>query len=296
MVILEALNALAGDCLLLRYPGPGRQGTALDHRRRAEGATATKDDHGLERRAAAAPQGRSIPSARRCRSRSAWSATSTTTTSTASRSSRTSLRSATPARSRGREIRPLLVQLVRQAGRSEACGTVGGRGGHGLAAVARRAEANLPGVDDEHATAWSCRASLRAMRWPPISRALRSGRQQARRRLRDGEDGTAEVSTIEGAEVTVIGPLAEAASTSLREEWAKALKKPTKKARQAALQELFLPKARAWTSRSPTCRPSSCWSRSTAASCCSPATPMATTLSRPGRSSGSATSPPRSIC
>ena len=44
---------------------------------------------------------------------------------------------------------------------------------------------------------------------------------------------------IEGAEVTVIGPL-ESRLEALRKEWAKALKKP-KKARQAALQALFLP-------------------------------------------------------
>jgi beta-lactamase superfamily II metal-dependent hydrolase len=41
--------------------------------------------------------------------------------------------------------------------------------------------------------------------------------------------------------VTLIGPL-ESRVEALRKAWAKALKKPTKKARQAALQELFLPK------------------------------------------------------
>jgi hypothetical protein len=48
---------------------------------------------------------------------------------------------------------------------------------------------------------------------------------------------------IEGAKVTVIGPLASRLE-ALRKEWAKALKKPTKQARQAALQELFLPSAK----------------------------------------------------
>jgi hypothetical protein len=47
--------------------------------------------------------------------------------------------------------------------------------------------------------------------------------------------------SIEGANVTVIGPL-ESRLDALRKAWAKALKKPTKKSRQAALQELFLPK------------------------------------------------------
>ncbi len=45
---------------------------------------------------------------------------------------------------------------------------------------------------------------------------------------------------IEGAKVTVIGPL-QRRLDKLRAEWAKALQKPTKEARQAALQELFLP-------------------------------------------------------
>jgi beta-lactamase superfamily II metal-dependent hydrolase len=47
--------------------------------------------------------------------------------------------------------------------------------------------------------------------------------------------------SIEGAKVTVIGPL-ESRLEALRKAWAKALKKPTKKTRQAALQDLFLPK------------------------------------------------------
>jgi beta-lactamase superfamily II metal-dependent hydrolase len=45
---------------------------------------------------------------------------------------------------------------------------------------------------------------------------------------------------IEGADVTVIGPL-ERRLDALRQAWAEALKKPSKNARQAALQELFLP-------------------------------------------------------
>jgi hypothetical protein len=45
---------------------------------------------------------------------------------------------------------------------------------------------------------------------------------------------------IDGAKVTVIGPR-EGRIEALRKDWLKALKKPTKKQRQAALQELFLP-------------------------------------------------------
>jgi hypothetical protein len=45
---------------------------------------------------------------------------------------------------------------------------------------------------------------------------------------------------IEGAKVTVVGPMQNRID-KLQAAWAKALKKPTKAARQAALQDLFLP-------------------------------------------------------
>lgn len=45
---------------------------------------------------------------------------------------------------------------------------------------------------------------------------------------------------IEGAKLTVVGPL-QSRLDALRKEWAKALKKPTAQTRQAALQSLFLP-------------------------------------------------------
>ena len=46
--------------------------------------------------------------------------------------------------------------------------------------------------------------------------------------------------SIEGAVVTIIGPMQDRID-KLRAEWVKALQKPTKEARQSALQELFLP-------------------------------------------------------
>jgi len=46
--------------------------------------------------------------------------------------------------------------------------------------------------------------------------------------------------TIDGAKLTVIGPRQDRID-KLRAEWTKALQKPTKAARQAALQDLFLP-------------------------------------------------------
>jgi hypothetical protein len=97
---------------------------------------------------------------------------------------------------------------------------------------------NLPGVDDEHARL--------------IMQSVAQGNNLAADLGSLQLTGNAPVNgfvmakkgqkpfMIEGAKVTVIGPL-ESRLEALRKEWAKALKKPTKKARQAALQALFLP-------------------------------------------------------
>ena len=68
--------------------------------------------------------------------------------------------------------------------------------------------------------------------------ALGLNGNQARQRVVMAKKGQQKIP-IEGAKVTVIGPL-KSRLEALRKEWAKALKKP-KKARQAALQALFLP-------------------------------------------------------
>jgi hypothetical protein len=97
---------------------------------------------------------------------------------------------------------------------------------------------NVPGVDDELATA--------VMQSVPQGNALASDLRTL------GLDRNAPVNdfisakpgqqryVIDGALVTILGPLANRLE-KLREEWSKALQKPTKTARQAALQELFLP-------------------------------------------------------
>jgi hypothetical protein len=99
-------------------------------------------------------------------------------------------------------------------------------------------EESLPGVDDEHAKL--------------IMQSVGQGNDLAadlRTLQLDGNNPVGDFVMakkgqrpfpIEGAKVTVIGPL-ESRLEALRKEWAKALKKPTKKARQAALQALFLP-------------------------------------------------------
>jgi hypothetical protein len=99
-------------------------------------------------------------------------------------------------------------------------------------------EKNLPGVNDEHAKLImqsvgqgnDLAADLRTLRLEgndPVGGFVMAKKGQPS-------------FWIEGAKVRVIGPL-ESRLEALRREWAKALKKPTKKARQAALQALFLP-------------------------------------------------------
>jgi hypothetical protein len=97
---------------------------------------------------------------------------------------------------------------------------------------------NLPGVDDHHAKL--------IMQSVPQGIDLASDLRSLKLEGNKPVDGFVMAKkgqqkfAIEGADVTVIGPL-ESRLEALRKDWAKALMKPTKKARQAALQELFLP-------------------------------------------------------
>jgi hypothetical protein len=97
----------------------------------------------------------------------------------------------------------------------------------------------LPEVEDEHATLIMQSVGQGNLLAADI-RTLRLNDNQPINGVVMAKKGQQKIS-IEGADVTVIGPL-ESRLGALRKAWAKALKKPTKKARQAALQELFLPK------------------------------------------------------
>jgi beta-lactamase superfamily II metal-dependent hydrolase len=100
-------------------------------------------------------------------------------------------------------------------------------------------EENLPGVDDECA-----RLIMQSVgQGNALAADLRSLQLDGNKPVTGGlvraKKGQQKFQ-IEGADVTVIGPL-ESRIEALRAAWAKALTKQTKKARQAALQELFLP-------------------------------------------------------
>ena len=97
----------------------------------------------------------------------------------------------------------------------------------------------VPDIDDEHATPVMQSIGQGNLLAADIRSLVLQGNQPING-LVVARKGQPKI-LIEGAEVTVIGPL-ESRLEALRKEWAKAFKKPTKKARQAALQELFLPR------------------------------------------------------
>jgi beta-lactamase superfamily II metal-dependent hydrolase len=98
--------------------------------------------------------------------------------------------------------------------------------------------ANLPGVDDDHAQL-IMQSVGQGINLASDLKSLKLDGNQPVGGFVMAKKGQQKFA-IEGANLTVIGPL-ESRLEALRKDWAKALKKSTKKARQAALQELFLP-------------------------------------------------------
>jgi hypothetical protein len=101
--------------------------------------------------------------------------------------------------------------------------------------------ANVPGVSDEHATA-VMQSVKQGNALASDLRALELDRNLPVNDFISARHGQPPYQ-IDGAAVTILGPLANRLE-KLREKWAEALRKPSKEARQAALQELFVPKAK----------------------------------------------------
>src|SRR5262245_58785086 len=236
MVILEALNALAGDCLLLRYPGPdGKErlwiidgGPKRDGQKniyvwtdvllpRLKQISSTvplpvalgmvshiDDDHinGIQKLTNKIREAKPADPAPVKFSRFWFN-------------SFDKLVGPKPANAAGEAATASLQSLVDPV--------------------------NVPGVDDELATA--------VMQSVPQGNALAS--DLAALGLAGNLPVNGFVSAkkdqktfkIEGADVTILGPRQDRLE-ALREEWAKALSKTTKPERQAALQSLFLPAAK----------------------------------------------------
>lgn len=236
MVILEALNALAGDCLLLRYPGPdGKERLWLvdggPHR------DAVKDidvwsDVLLPRLKEINPNPR-LPVALGMVSHIDDDHINGIQKLT------NKLRGATP-------MEPPDVEFARfwfnsfdkLVGPPPPDATVDASPASLQSLVAPK---NLPGVDDEHA-AMVMQSVAQGNALASDLRALHLEGNKPVNAFVAAKPGQPTYK-IEGADVTVLGPL-QRRLDKLREEWAKALKKTTKEARQVALQELFVPKAK----------------------------------------------------
>lgn len=233
MVTLEALNALAGDCLLLRYPGPDGQERIwiIDGgpKRDSKKDIYVWSDILLPRLKELHPEPR-MPVALGMVSHIDDDHINGIQKLTAN------LIDATPAQ-------PAKVKFARfwfnsfdqlvGASRASTDATASSASLQALVGTI-----TLPGVD-EHATM--------------IMQSVGQGNLLAADLRTLGLDGNAPVRgfisakkgqkkiRIDGAQVTILGPL-QRRLDALRKEWAKALAKPAK-ARQAALQSLFLPGA-----------------------------------------------------
>jgi beta-lactamase superfamily II metal-dependent hydrolase len=231
VVILEALNALAGDCLLLRYPGPDNKerlwiidgGPKGDTKKKV---TVWKDVllPRLKQINSAMPMPVALGMVSHIDDDHINGIQKITSTLVAARPGQ-----------------PAPVKFARFWFNS--CEKLLGPKPSGVSGEAATSSlqslvANLPGVNDEHGQLImqsvgqgnALAADLGTLQLTgnsPVNGVVMAKKGQRK-------------YPIEGAEVTVIGPM-ESRLEALRKEWAKALKKPTKQTRQAALQALFLP-------------------------------------------------------
>ena len=106
------------------------------------------------------------------------------------------------------------------------------------AALASLVDDLLPDIDDHHATL-VMQSVKQGNDLASDLTALRVKRNQPIDGLIVARKGQRKIP-IEGAIITVIGPMQERID-KLRAEWVKAMQKPDKKERKAALQDLFLP-------------------------------------------------------
>jgi hypothetical protein len=106
------------------------------------------------------------------------------------------------------------------------------------ASMASLAEEALPGLDDDHATL-VLQSVAQGDALGSDLRALQLNGNRPVNGMVVAKKGQ-KTFKVDGAEVTIVGPMQERID-KLRAEWVRALQEPTKEARQAALQELFLP-------------------------------------------------------
>jgi hypothetical protein len=233
MVILEALNALAGDCLLLRYPGPDKKerlwivdgGPKTDRKKKI---TVWKDVllPRLKEIYPTTPLPVALGMVSHIDDDHINGIQSLTSTLVAAR----------PGEPAAVKFSRFWFNSFDKLVGPKAAGLSGEAATASLQSLV--SVDNLPGVNDEHAQLIMQSVGQGNNLAADLGTLRLNGNQPVNGFVmaKKGQQGF----DIEGAKVTVVGPL-ESRLEALRKEWAKALKKPTKKARQAALQALFLP-------------------------------------------------------
>lgn len=235
MVILEALNALYGDCLLLRYPGPDNKERLwiIDGGPKAgkvNGATVAvwKDVllPRLKQINAAVPIPVTLGMVSHIDDDHIFGVQKLTGT----------LVAASPANPAAVKFKRFWFNSFDKLVGPKPSGAPQSVSTASLESLVSVRE--LPGVDDHHA-----QAIMESVgQGNALASDLRSLQLQGNAPFGDlvvAKQGL-QKTEIEGAMVTVVGPM-QTRLDALRKEWAEALKKSDKDARQAALQELFLP-------------------------------------------------------
>jgi beta-lactamase superfamily II metal-dependent hydrolase len=233
MVTLEALNALAGDCLLLRYPGP--DGTErlwiIDGGPKRDGAKNL-----YVWRDVLLPRLKEINPAQRLPVALGMVSHIDDDHINGIQKLTDKLRNATASQPKDVEFARFWFNSFDDLVGPKPASAAGEAATASLQSLVD--PVNVPGVDDEHATMImqsvpqgnSLASDLRALNLQgnkPVGGFIAAMKGQKK-------------IPIDGAQVTILGPL-QGRLDKLREEWAKALSKPDKPSRQAALQSLFLP-------------------------------------------------------
>jgi hypothetical protein len=234
LVIFEALNALYGDCLLLRYPGPDNKERLwiIDGGPRRETVNGQPlwvwEDVLLPRLKQIAPMTATLPVALGM-------------VSHIDDDHINGIQQLTRALRDERPGQPAPVKFSRfwfNSFDDLIPNPAGPNGQARTAALASLMDEVLPRVTDEHATLVmqsvkqgndlaSDLSTLKLKGNQPVNGMIVASKGQQKYR-------------VEGAVITIIGPMQDRID-KLRQEWSEALQKPSKEARQAALQDLFLP-------------------------------------------------------
>lgn len=233
MVTLEALNAQAGDCLLLRYPGPdGKERLwIIDGGPKRDG-----EKNIYVWRDVLLPRLKEINPAPRLPVALGMVSHIDDDHINGIQKLTDKLRNATAAQPKDVEFARFWFNSFDDLVGPKPASAAGEAATASLQSLVD--PANVPGVDDEHATL--------IMQSVPQGNALASDLSALGLKGNKPVGGfiTAKKGQkkipIDGAQVTILGPLQDRLD-NLRDEWAKALSKPDKAGRQAALQSLFLP-------------------------------------------------------